>query len=574
MTRRSQTGTGSDRGERSDRKVPSAPPTLVTGTGGGRRGQKQRFVVKGLPLKAKFMLAITATVAVGMAVLGMLMAGAANHVLFNQVQHGGVELSKMAAELSHILIERGERDENGHLKNKAAVEADLLEAFNGARTWGDSGDSFTFIDAITINYGEMSGVSVGNPQTANSTRVDRTSIDVAGRGEVALARFDDVEVASVDKVTTGGRVIPVYRFKVGLDGGAVSRQAPQVQVDIAIADIRNASGKIYTVLIIALVVMIAIAVLVGNLLAGRITRPVNRLLDDMRRVATGDLEHKTRARSNDEVGALATEFNAMTQSLNVAQSALIEQEKAKHELEIAREVQQQLLPNEMPEIEGYSMAAYYKGAKAVSGDYYDFIPLPDGLFGFIVADVSGKGVPGSMVMAVTRTIVRLVAPNHGRNAAEVLKETNKLIVKQIKRGMFVTVFYVVVDPTTGSISYAAAGHNPMGIYRASKKGVQMTQTKGIAVGLASPSMFDRVIENYEATLAPGDMCVLYTDGFPEAMNEENEEFGDDKFNACIARYGAQGPQGMIDALVNDISEHRGRAEQSDDLTILAVRRGG
>ena len=112
-------------------------------------------------------------------------------------------------------------------------------------------------------------------------------------------------------------------------------------------------------------------------------------------------------------------------------------------------MQQQLLPASAPEIPNYLPFAYYKGAKAVSGDYYDFIPFGNDLWGFIIADVSGKGIPGSMVMAVARTIIRLVANKHQSNAAETLKETNRLIAKQIKRGMFVTAFYAVLNTKTG-----------------------------------------------------------------------------------------------------------------------------
>ena len=151
------------------------------------------------------------------------------------------------------------------------------------------------------------------------------------------------------------------------------------------------------------------------------------------------------------LASFAVEFDAMTRSLEKAQSAMVEQEKQAYELSIAKEVQQQLLPADVPAVVGYVPSAFYKGAKDVSGDYFDFIPLGNDLWGFIVADVSGKGIPGSMVMAVTRTIVRLVAQDHPDQPAETLKKTNRLIAKQIKRGMFVTAMYAVLNARTGVI---------------------------------------------------------------------------------------------------------------------------
>jgi sigma-B regulation protein RsbU (phosphoserine phosphatase) len=299
---------------------------------------------------------------------------------------------------------------------------------------------------------------------------------------------------------------------------------------------------------------------------------VDLLLRDMQQVARGNLEHQTKPHSADEIGLLAVEFNRMTQNLASAQDALVEQEKAEYELSLAREVQRQLLPAEAPQIAGYDSAAFYQGAKAVSGDYFDIIPLGNGLWGFIVADVSGKGIPGSMVMAVTRTIVRLVANKHLAHAAETLKETNRLIAKQIKRGMFVTAFYAILDESTGVVTYASAGHNPMIVYRAATKSYELATAKGIAIGFNEGPIFDKTVQEARVTLGIGDALLLYTDGFPEAMNDKNEEFGDERFYACVAQHGHQESRILIQALAGEIARHRGAAEQSDDLTIITVRR--
>ena len=179
-----------------------------------------------------------------------------------------------------------------------------------------------------------------------------------------------------------------------------------------------------------------------------------------------------------------------------------------------------------------------------------------------------------MVMAVTRTIVRLVANKYQNRAADTLKETNKLISKQIKRGMFVTALYAILDERTGTLTYASAGHNPMAIYRAATKTYEMGTGKGIALGFNEGPIFDKTITEMHTTIGPGDAIVLFTDGFPEAMNSENQEFGEERFYETIGRYGQYDARTCIAKLVADIAAHRGEAEQSDDLTIIAVRNVG
>jgi sigma-B regulation protein RsbU (phosphoserine phosphatase) len=276
----------------------------------------------------------------------------------------------------------------------------------------------------------------------------------------------------------------------------------------------------------------------------------------------------------------------VTTQLNEAQGALVEQEKAEYELSIAREVQKQMLPLDstttpfpdggtfyaFSRVPGWAVGAYYKGAKAVSGDYFDVFDLGNGLWGMCVADVSGKGIPGSMVMAVTRTIVRLVASKHLTRANETLKETNRLIARQIKRGMFVTCYYAVLDERTGQLTYASAGHNPMVLYRAASKSYELASGKGIALGFNEGPIFDRTIEVNTTQLASGDGLVLYTDGFPEAMNDKSQEFGDERFYEAVVRHAQLENQLAIMNVVGEIAKHRGSAEQSDDLTILMATR--
>jgi serine phosphatase RsbU (regulator of sigma subunit) len=460
---------------------------------------------------------------------------------------------------------------------QAEIERDIMSYLNHARDWRNNG-SYNYSDILAIRFDcpsvpEISQVGVGELEESTSRGTVYSSIYVPKTGgSVALPSG----ISVMQGVSSGASgEIPIYRFKIALDPvfgqASVGNGPANVRVDVAADSVIRVRNNLFVTIGIAVLIAIGVVVAVANWLAGNITKPLDILISDMKVVARGRFDHETKARSNDEIGILANEFNRMTQNLKIAQSALVEQEKAEYELSIAREVQRQLLPAEAPTIMGYDSAAFYQGAKAVSGDYFDFIPLGNGLWGFIIADVSGKGIPGSMVMAVTRTIVRLVANKYQKRAADTLKETNRLIAKQIKRGMFVTAFYAILDENTGTVTYASAGHNPMVIVRAASSTYELASSKGIALGFNEGPIFDKTIQEQTTVLGPGDSMVLYTDGFPEAMNAANEEYGEEKFYQAVADGAKLDVRGNIASLVQEIAKHRGKAEQSDDLTIIAIR---
>lgn len=543
-------------------------------------------------LKMKFMLVMAGVTAVAMIVLGLTMGGTANKYLYGQKTLDGIETARMATQIA-ILV----RDRINHLNDlaKAAdnnrefiamrdgLRKDVERYLNDAITWG-GGKTNTDIEGILFDcpeVPELAAAGVGEDlKTGIGRKVDYLFIP---KRDLTISVPEGITIYEGRKQTNAGTV-SILRFKIALPADAPPKgfgrvrnndnqmEPANVRVDIAMASIDKVRANLALTIGIAIVLAIAVVLGIAHWLASSITRPLETLLRDMQVVSKGMLNHRTSASSNDEVGLLATEFNRMTQSLEEAQAAVIEQEKAAYELSLAREVQQQLLPAQPPLITGWQCHSFYQGAKAVSGDYFDFIPLGNGQWGFVIADVSGKGIPGSMVMAVTRTVVRLVAPQRGIHADETLKDTNRLIAKQIKRGMFVTSFYCVLDEGSGVLTYASAGHNPMVIYRARTRSAELATTKGIALGFNEGPIFDRTIQVAQTKLERGDALVLYTDGFPEAMNASNEEFGEENFYKLIAANGHLEPSALVEAIVAGVAAHRGDAEQSDDLTILTVRR--
>src|SRR6266511_3049305 len=221
-------------------------------------------------------------------------------------------------------------------------------------------------------------------------------------------------------------------------------------------------------------------------------------------------------------------------------------------------------PRALPDLPGWHVAAYYRPARAVGGDFYDFIDLPDGKVGFVVGDVTDKGVPAALVMATTHTVLRgealrLVAPG------EVLKRANELLLDEMPPNMFVTCLYAVLDPAAGMLRFANAGHNLPNLR--SQDGVTELRAAGMPLGLLP----DMDYEEHEATLGPGDSLLLHSDGLAEAHSPDGEMFGFPRLaKLCGER---DGGEALIDLLLAELAAFTGQGwEQEDDITLVTLQR--
>jgi sigma-B regulation protein RsbU (phosphoserine phosphatase) len=221
-------------------------------------------------------------------------------------------------------------------------------------------------------------------------------------------------------------------------------------------------------------------------------------------------------------------------------------------------------------VPGYDIDAFYQPSKEVGGDYYDFLQIDDNLMAMVVADVSGKGIPGSMVMTMARSLIRMEGLRN-TSAADTLKKVNKVIARDIRRGMFVTAIYMILDIRGRKLLVASAGHNPMVVWRKATGKFELINPNGIALGFDKGPIFDRTIKEEEIQLEKGDRTVIYTDGIPESMNPENEEFGDDRFYKLVAKTANTNSNKFINLVVSAVRKHQGSAEQHDDVTISTLR---
>lgn len=313
---------------------------------------------------------------------------------------------------------------------------------------------------------------------------------------------------------------------------------------------------------------IVTGIVVTFILVSIIVRPIKALEAGAEIIGQGNLDYTIKVKSQDEIGNLANAFNRMTGDLKAAQKDLIEKEKMEQELETARKIQAVLLPKENPMVEGYEIVSFYKSAKEVGGDYYDFHPINDKLLGLVVADVSGKGVPGSLGMVMTRSILR--SQVHLADAYKIITKTNTLLYRDIKRGMFVTMFYVIIDIPKRVLDCANAGHNPLILGHKGGK-VEMFNPSGIALGLDKGTRFDHKTQAMNIPLKSGDAFIIYTDGVTEAMNRQEEEFTEERLAEVVGKNVDLSAQQLNDTIVNELMEFTAGAEQHDDITLLTVK---
>jgi serine phosphatase RsbU (regulator of sigma subunit)/anti-sigma regulatory factor (Ser/Thr protein kinase) len=266
----------------------------------------------------------------------------------------------------------------------------------------------------------------------------------------------------------------------------------------------------------------------------------------------------------DNLAAQAAPALRVGQLVREQEAEAATRQRFEQELEVARLIQQHFLPKELPDLPGWQIAACYRPAREVGGDFYDVIPLPEGRVGFVIGDVTDKGVPAALVMSATRSVLRASAQRL-IEPGEVLERVNEHLCPDMPDKMFVTCLYGVLDPASGLLRFANAGHDLP--YVQTSEGVVELRARGMPLGLMPGMSY----EEKEATLQPGDSLLLHSDGVLEAHDPARDMFGAPRLKATMAR----SPRGreLIDHVLSDLADFTGPgAEQEDDITMVTLQR--
>jgi len=259
------------------------------------------------------------------------------------------------------------------------------------------------------------------------------------------------------------------------------------------------------------------------------------------------------------------------QSAQVVESArLYEEERLlvemRQEVGLAHEIQANLLPSSPPSIEGFEFAGVSLPAKEVGGDFFDYIDMEDGRLAVAVGDVSGKGVPAALLMATAQATLRGQVVG-GTTASDSLAKTNRLLCQVARKGTFVTLFLGMIDKNSGEVTFANAGHNRPFVVRPDGT-MEILTTGSLVLGFLASHQYELA----EYTLAPGETLIIYSDGVTEAMNPDGGQFEEDRLYKLALSHQSEGPRGLIDEIIRQVQSFATGRAQSDDITVLVVRR--
>ena len=248
-----------------------------------------------------------------------------------------------------------------------------------------------------------------------------------------------------------------------------------------------------------------------------------------------------------------------------------EKKRLDHDLQIARDIQRILLPSKAPETEGFQIAGINIPARQVSGDYFDYIKVDEDRLGVVIADVSGKGVPASLIMAICRSALRAEA-RANPSPGEVLRKVNRQLYPDIKEDMFISMAYVILNHKEATVTLSRGGHDAPLLYRAATGEIEILKPPGMALGIDSGDVFDRITADISVPLQRDDCLVLYTDGITEALNANGDEFGPERMIRAVRASASEGAEEVIARLTADVRNFVDGHPQHDDITLIVVRK--
>lgn len=384
------------------------------------------------------------------------------------------------------------------------------------------------------------------------------ALEVLESGDMGVTVYADKNYGKVIHFTAP--VVAKGRLKLGT-----------VHAGISYSVVDDVLKSAYLRVVVISIGALLLGILGAFLLSGEITKPVKKLAEGAKIIGTGELGYVIEVKSENELGELARSFNKMTGDLKAAQDSLVKQQRMERELEVAREIQMSLIPKDIAQVEGYEIASYYNPAKEVGGDYFDVIPFGEGKTGFVVGDVSGKGVPAAFIMTMARSIIHSES-TPDLSSMDILKKLNSTIYPDMRDGMFITVFYGLLDLKKNEIDLASAGHNDTIVYREKGGTLEKYNPKGFPIGMDPGPRFDKVVKNEKVKIGKGDSVVLFTDGITEAMNKENKEFGQEKLEEIIAASAGKSAKETADRIIEEVYSFAAGAEQSDDIALIILKK--
>ncbi|MCK5598055.1 SpoIIE family protein phosphatase [bacterium] len=433
-----------------------------------------------------------------------------------------------------------------------------------------SGNKLQILDFLNSKVSDevqdISLIKLDEEKVLYSTARDIEGTDISASDVEFLS---DIKAEFIKSPSHNGGAIKAYYVYVGnaffRDSGTFVLRIDYSQ-QVIYDFIRKQTNQIMFVSIVILLLGFAISFITGSLL----TRPVNSLMEGIVELGKGNLDFKINLSTKDEFGRLAGAFNRMSENLQFAQKQIIVKELMERDFKMAQEIQNALFIKEVPASEILDITPFYEAARMIGGDYYDIMTRDDKKT-VLVADVSGKGIPGSLIMVMLRSLIR--AQYYGEdNLRELIMKVNHLLMQDIQPGKFVTLLIADFHEKTETVSIINAGHIPLYKYIAKEDRVEELVPSGLGLGLNDGVIFDQNLDLGEDKMAPGDIYLFCTDGATEAMNPNKDQFGEERLANALKQYKDQGSKEIVENIRKDIKSFLAGEEFNDDFTLVVVKR--
>lgn len=360
-----------------------------------------------------------------------------------------------------------------------------------------------------------------------------------------------------------------YCIKDVIKGDTTLGQARLV-MDTTVFD--KAKIRVVRILLIPLLIALGTSILIGGLMATRIVSPIKELIADIDEISSGNLDHRATIKSSDEIGMIGVSFNRMTKSLKSYMEEVINRAVMAQEYDSATTLINEYLLRikEKPKVPNLDVSIIYYPSKDVSGDYYDYDFIDNNKLYVLVSDVSGKGLPASLISTVFKNLL-MYDLERTRDPKETLININRALRKSLKKGMFITVSFLIYNIEKTVLTAYSAGHLPVLIYRPQDAKVIEVNPPGIAIGL-DEKLFARKLDSVTIQLKKNDRFISYSDGIIEAQDEHNRCFGVDKLKELLVRYTNKSSSEFIHVLSKEINDFTSGAivdnRLFDDITIF------
>ena len=461
-------------------------------------------------------------------------------------------------------------DKAGNLIGIVGLDCSNEDLYNEINRLSESHDSFNF---VVNDSGEVIFSSVEGDEkileAAKSVVVDKEDIvPITLNGEDFYLAFSPMPQTG----WTFGMLVPAEEI---LKQTVVTRAYFQSQVINLQNKMREEYSYMNNLAVAVPVALLILLILLSTNLSRHFVKPIHELADGVREISGGNLDKKISVKTGDEIEHLATCFNAMTAELKTYMENLTKEtadkERIATELDVAKDIQNGMLPKDFPTRKDVELLATMTPAKEVGGDFYDYYFLDEKHLAITVADVSGKGIPAALFMVISKTVLKnfAVSTHNREGLAEVVAAANDKLCANNEAMMFVTAFIGVLDLETGEFIFVNAGHNPPVVYHAEENHCEfMDVDKNFVLGPMDGIPFNE----QKIFLKRGDLLFLYTDGVTEALNVAEEEYLPDRLIAFMNSTDCTADlKTLLKNIRGDLAKHVGEAEQSDDITMFALR---